>query len=192
MEKLATGGSHIMGLVQNFPSEKLIIGMLSSRPQLTERVIDRLSGCFGKPDYISPVLNFTFTDYYNDEMDGLITRLFLSFESLVDPETLADIKLLTNDIESEYAEAGNRRVNLDPGLLSLSRLILATTKDNAHRIPLSKGIYGELTLLFRKKGFLPLEWTYPDFRSEEYNAILVTIRTIFREQLNQHPEYRRY
>ena len=48
---------------------------------------------------------------------------------------------------------GGRRVNLDPGLLSLANLILATTKNRSHRIPLFDGIYAELTLLYAKKQF---------------------------------------
>ena len=50
-------------------------------------------------------------------------------------------------------QSSRRRVNIDRGFLSLSRLILATTKDNAHRIPLEKGIYGEITLLYQKQAF---------------------------------------
>ena len=84
------------------------------------------------------------------------------------PRSWPRIKRETNDIEDRFREQGLRKVNLDPGLLSLPRFVLATTKDNAHRIPLEGGIYAEITLLFGKGTFRPLPWTYPDFRSENY------------------------
>ena len=69
-----------------------------------------------------------------------------------------------------------RRVNIDPGYISDSKLILTTTKDYFHRIYLGHGIYAEVTLRWRKGGFEPFEWTYPDYRSKEYIKILNTIR----------------
>ena len=36
-----------------------------------------------------------------------------------------------------------RRVNLDAGYLCLAKLVLASTKDHAHRIYLRDGIYAE-------------------------------------------------
>jgi hypothetical protein len=98
---------------------------------------------------------------------------------------------MTNKIEEEYTGAASsgaaagRKVNLDPGLLNLSRFILATTKDNSHRIPLEKGIYGELTLQFSKKDFQTLPWTYPDYTTREYRDILIRIREIFKNNLKQ-------
>ena len=74
-------------------------------------------------------------------------------------------------------------MNLDPGLLSLPRFVLATTKESAHRIPLEEGIYAEITLLYEKGSFRPLAWTYPDFRSEGYIVLLNEIRLRYKSQL---------
>jgi hypothetical protein len=136
-------------------------------------------------DYASPVLPFTFTDYYQKEMGPVISRRFLSFRELVPPQRLADIKIKTNKLEETYIAGGGRKVNLDPGLLNLSRFILATTKDNSHRIPLSKGIYAELTLQFSRKDFRILPWTYPDYAAREYRDILIQIRDIFKADLKR-------
>jgi Domain of unknown function (DUF4416) len=94
----------------------------------------------------------------------------------VDPADLADVKRATNGIEDAFREDGDRKLNLDPGLLNLSRFVLATTKDHAHRIPLRDGIYAEVTLVFAHGEFRPLPWTYPDFRSEPVRAALKEIR----------------
>jgi hypothetical protein len=157
---------------------------------------DSLAGClsaqFGPVDYESPVLPFAFTDYYQKEMGPVISRRFLSFRMLVSPEELADIKIRTNELEESYILEGGRKVNLDPGLLNLSRFILATTKDNSHRIPLKKGIYAELTLQFARKDFQVLPWTYPDYASREYRDILIQIRDIFKVNLKRQENPSRY
>jgi hypothetical protein len=179
-----------MGQIGVFTPWKLVMGILVSGRERPLSLNGRLEGEFGPADYKSPLLPFTFTDYYRSEMGDAISRCFISFEKLVLPETLADIKILTNSIENEYLSASGRQVNLDPGLLSLSRFILATTKDNSHRIPLQKGIYAELTLQFVKKDFQTLPWTYPDYATREYRDIFKKIRGIFKDNLKQNDIFR--
>jgi hypothetical protein len=174
-----------MGQIGAFTPWKLVMGLLFSGGLQPPSLKGRLEAEFGPIDFESSVLPFTFTGYYQNEMGEAIFRRFISFGKLVRPENLADIKILTNAIEGEYLSASGRQVNLDPGLLSLSRFILATTKDNSHRIPLQKGIYAELTLQFAKKDFQVLPWTYPDYATREYRDILKKIRDIFKDNLKQ-------
>ena len=174
-----------MGETTQFEAKKLILGIITASDVEPADIEKALVERFGRVDYRSGILPFDFTDYYRREMGGDLQRYFLSFADHVDPAELPAIKLATNGIEEHFSLWGNRRVNLDPGLLDLSRLILATTKDNAHRIPLRDGIYGEITLLYRKKDFVSLDWTYPDYRSEEYRKILRDIREIYREDLKR-------
>jgi hypothetical protein len=60
--------------------------------------------------------------------------------------------------------------------------VLATTKESSHRVPLASGIWAEVTLLFEKGSFRPVEWTYPDYRSPGCIAILNSIRALYKEQ----------
>jgi hypothetical protein len=182
-----------MGTVKKFTPEKLIIGVLlgdgparSIDPEKSIKPL--LETHFGKADFISPRFPFTFTDYYTEEMGGVIEKLFYAFEKLVDPASLADIKLLTNRLETRFAVEGKRKVNLDPGILNLYRLILASTKNAPHRVPLSGGIYAEITLIYRNKTFQDLFWTYPDFKTESYKQILAEIRSLYKQQLKQQDE----
>lgn len=172
-----------MGEIVPFTPEKLIVGILCSRQEYVPKVEKRLCEFFGPIDYTSDLIPFTFTAYYDGEMGGQIQRYFVSFERLVSPEQLASHKVQTNQLETEFMEAGQRRVNLDPGLLSLGKLILASTKDNAQRIPLADGIYGEITLIFRRKEYTPLPWTYRDYQSDSYQRILLAIRGRYKQQL---------
>jgi hypothetical protein len=113
-----------------------------------------------------------------------ITRFFVSFLRLIDPGSLAGIKRQTNRLEELFAESGKRKVNIDPGLLNLSRFILASSKDGSHRIPLSGGIFAEVTLVYESGSYRPLEWTYPDYRSCEYRDILADIRRLYKAQVS--------
>ena len=118
-----------------------------------------------------------------------IERYFLSFERLIFPDELADVKIHTNYLEKFFSvqdgEGLSRRVNFDPGILNLSHLILASTKDNVHRIPLKDGIYGEVTLGYRDGKFEPYPWTYRDYCSPEYGEILSSIRDIYKKDISE-------
>lgn len=116
-----------------------------------------------KIDIYSPVIDFSFTTYYNKEMGDELKRQWISFETPILPDNLADIKIETNNIEDSYAKNKNRIVNIDPGYITPANVILASTKDFSHRIYLSKGIYAEVTTIYRKEGFTKLPWTYPDY-----------------------------
>jgi hypothetical protein len=93
---------------------------------------------------------------------------------------LPKIKCLTNDWEIEFksvsACSAERPLNIDPGYIDLGKLILASTKDHAHRIYLSEGIFAETTLMYTQKQWKPLPWTYPDYQSTGYQKFLIKCR----------------
>jgi len=173
-----------MGEVKQFPKVKLVTGILISQLSFRKPLLHSLEEHFGPSDFVSEYIPFTFSSYYNQEMGIPINRFFISFKNLISPETLASIKNTTNQIEQSFLDQGHRKVNIDPGILLLSRFILASTKDGIQRVPINNGIYGEITLIYEKKTYRPVEWTYPDFRSEKYLKLLNTIRDIYKEQLD--------
>ena len=116
-------------------------------------------------------------------MGRRLVRRMVSFEDLIEPESLPGIKLETNRIESLHADSGRRRVNIDPGYVSLGNLVLATGKGGAHRPCLRDGIYADLTLLYQGGAFKPLEWTYPDYADEKIREIVRLVREKYRVQL---------
>jgi hypothetical protein len=167
---------------------KLVVPMLSADPALLAEAAETLSGTYGPVDYVSPALPFSFTDYYADELGPGILRQFIAMADLIDPGRLAAIKRHTNDLEGRWAVPGEggapprRRVNLDPGYLAAGKFVLATTKDQAHRVYLGEGIYAEVTLAYRAGDWRPWPWTYPDYRTEAYHAILRDIRRLYMAQ----------
>ena len=175
-----------MAKPKSFSPVKLICGIIASKEASFKKAEERLVRLYGSLDITSPLITFNFTDYYEKRMGKNLKRQFLSFDSLISPEKLGEIKLRTNGLEEEIRKElkENRRVvNLDPGYLTQSSLIMATAKDFAHRIPIQQGIYAHLELLFSKKDIKTLDWTYPDYRSEEYQNFFMETRRIYLSQL---------
>jgi len=169
---------------------KLIVGFLFLEEEVFLRAKDELVNQYGEVDFESPSFDFSYTNYYKEEMGDKLWRKFVSFKSLVDPENIVAIKLFTNKLEDKLSLPGSRRrVNIDPGYLTLSKLVLATTKNFAHRIYLGRGIYAEVTLRYLKdKGFQPWEWTYPDYRSKKYLEIFNYLRGVYKKQIEKAKE----
>jgi len=141
---------------------------------------------FGPLALVSDAFDFAETEYYAATMGKDIKKQFIACEPFVDSGELSRIKCETNTWEAEYAVLGEhvepRPLNLDPGYITPAKLVLASTKDHAHRLYLGDGIYAEVTLAFRQREWQPLEWTYPDYRRADYQAFF----TACREQLLAH------
>lgn len=169
-----------MGTITEPGPVKLFVGMLASRPQWFDEAEGLLVKRYGPVDVTSKVMPFAYTDYYREEMGAEVKRKFVSFERLIRPDDIIDIKHATNAIEEDFARAAKggpgRPVNLDPGYLELSKVVLATTKDYSHRIYLGRGIYAEVTLRYQHGRYEPWEWTYPDYRTPEYGRFFLEVR----------------
>ncbi len=169
------------------PPVKLIVGIILSSDAPVVVLRQQCEASYGRVDLATDLLPFAATRYYEREMGAPLQRLFWSFERLIAPETLAELKCETNAIEQAYATHDSpgwrRRVNLDPGYVDLAKLVLATTKDRQHRLYLGRGIYAEVTLRFTGGCFVPWDWTYPDYRTPEYIAFFEAVRRRYRQQL---------
>ena len=175
-----------MGSIRNFSPVKLFVGVLVSNEKLIPSVESELTTTYGPVDYRSSILPFTFTDYYRHETGDEILRVFLSFERLIEADSLPEIKHRTNTLEAGFAAGSTgvkRPVNLDPGYLENAKVILASTKNFYHRMFLGNGIFGEVTMHFRNGGYEFFPWTYPDYKSPEYQAFFLELRAIYRRQL---------
>jgi hypothetical protein len=168
---------------------KLIIGILAADHQCLHPAAEAIEAKFGGMDFVSDVWPFEQTDYYRDETGEHILRQFVSIEELIDPGELAKIKHQTNRIERRLAARLAlplpRPVNLDPGIIEPSKLILATTKNYSHRIYIGKMMYAEVTLIFDKGRWRPFDYTYPDYRQQCYFDFFGKVRTRLVEQLRQ-------
>lgn len=162
---------------------QLICSLFSPEEDLLMQCLQGLESIFGTADWVSPGLFFDRTRYYEREMGWPLFRRFVAFRDLIRPEGLVDAKVKTQELEARYSREGGRRVNVDPGYLSLERLVLATGKNYTHRIYLSKGVYADLTLVFRRGSFHGLEWTYRDYGSPEMIEIFNGLREKYKAKL---------
>lgn len=172
-----------MGTAREPAPVKLIASLLTGDVGLLPGVRAALVDAFGPTDLESEILLFDHTDYYAAEFGPALQRQFVTFERLIAPQDLTAAKRQTNDLEQALAQEGRRRVNIDPGYVSLSKLVLATTKDHAHRLYLGQGIYGEVTLAYQQGRFRPWPWTYSDYASDRYCALFMEIRKRYKAQI---------
>lgn len=175
-----------MGIPKIPEPAKLIVGLIFV-PEFHDAALTRLEEEFGPITLRSIVIPFDKTDYYEPEMGKGLQRQWIAFKELVEQDKIVEVKLKTNEIEREWMEEGSRKVNIDPGYVTESKLVLATTKNYSHRIYLGRGIYAEVSLIFRRKvGFEPLPWTYPDYRSEEALEFFNTVRDELKRDLREY------
>ncbi len=172
-----------MGQITHCPQVKLIIGFIFKDEDVFVKARRVLCRLYGKIDFESSEIAFTYTGYYENELGKGLKRKFISFQKLIPPSILPAIKIKSNKIEKKFSLKGRRSINIDPGYLDLSKLVLATTKDYKHRIYLDKGIFAEITLFYQGRSFSRWEWTYPDYQSTEYIEVFNQIREIYHQQI---------
>jgi hypothetical protein len=176
-----------MGLPRLPGPELLIIAAFSRYAEALDWARRKLEAEFGPIALQSEPFPFTQTTYYETSMGTELQKLFYVFQELVPFEQLAAIKLRTNELEAELAAPRiypeTRPLNLDPGLLSLGKFVLATTKDQGHRIYVGDGIYAEVTLRFQHGSYEPWPWTYADYRQTEVHRFLHEAREFYRRRL---------
>jgi hypothetical protein len=171
-----------------FAPVKLIVGVISAKEIYLEKAEEELRALCGPVDLKSRIFPFDLTNYYEEQMGLDLKRVFLSFADLIPPGQLSATKIQTNTLEQKIRQNSGenfRVVNIDPGILTSSSLIMATAKDFSHRIPLAQGIYAHLEFLFSKQGIRILDWTYPDFKQEGYQGFFLDARKIYQQQLRR-------
>ncbi|MFO0816610.1 MAG: DUF4416 family protein [Pirellulales bacterium] len=162
---------------------KFLVAILWSDSERLADATQSLRERWGEFDFAGPDHPFDATDYYVSEMGVGAQRRLVSFRQLASPETLAEAKLVCNDIEDRWATPGGRRVNLDIGYLDLGKVVLASLKFAGQKIAIGQGVYADLIGRYGQGKYRPFEWTFPDFRDGRYDGDLSEIRRLYREQL---------
>jgi hypothetical protein len=166
-----------------------LLAVTSRHDSASAWAASRFAEEFGPVQLASPRFRFDQTDYYTASMGTDLFKQFLVPARLNDPGELSRWKRLTNQWEEAFrlsnslAEA--RPLNLDPGYLSEDKLVLASTKNHAHRLYLADGIYAEVTLQFHQRRWQACPWTYPDYCQAEYHEFFICCREFLREQLRR-------
>jgi len=167
----------------------LIVAAFSRQAEALGWAYERLEEAYGPIVAGSEIYPFTQTGYYEAAMGRDLQKQLWAFDRLVPLDSIAAIKNQTNALEAELADQNSfpevRPLNLDPGLLTLGKFQLATTKDQAHRVYVGEGIYAENTLRFQDGAFEPWPWTYADYRLPQVRDFLVHMRARYQERLSR-------
>ena len=178
-----------MGRIHKPDPVLLILAAFSRYEAALEWARQRAEHEWGALAHVSETFAFSETEYYAPSMGADLKKLFLAFAQGVDPGQLPEVKRLTNQWETEYAERKHhpesRPLNVDPGYLTLGKLVLASTKDHAHRIYLADGIYAEVTLQYTHGNWQASAWTFPDYRRADYHEFFSRCRQFLYRELRR-------
>ena len=163
-----------------------MIAVMYSDGGIYDSCKEELISLFGKISKESEPYDFDkFTKYYEKEMGSGILKKFIIFDNEVGKDELSEIKLKTTEIEKKFSKDDKRQINLDPGYINASKLVLATCKNYSHRIYIGKGIFAEVTLHFHHGAFQSWPWTFPDYNTQGYIQAFNVIRETYLKQLKQ-------
>lgn len=166
------------------PLVKKIVAILAPRgnQRFLGEVMEMLRAEWGAPERESEPFPFNWTHYYDDIAPEL-DRYFISYPGLYPMSKLPEWKLRAVSLEA--STGASRCVNLDPGTLDGARLLLASTKGQAHRMYMRDGIFVEVTLCRRKGKWESFFYTFPDFSSSVYYRWLDLVRSDWKRDYNE-------
>lgn len=178
-----------MGQPSPHVSALLILAAFSRHADALSWTRDRAVAGFGPVAIESPLFQFDQTDYYRATMGEGLKKVFFAFEKPYSLDDTVETKLTTNRWEEQYAAEHPhdepRPLNLDPGYLTLGKLVLSSTKDFAHRIYLARGIYAEVTLFFRHGRWEHHEFTFADYQRADYHVFFTRCRDYLHQRLRR-------
>lgn len=174
-----------MSKLREPPPVKLITGIIYTPDSKLEQCMKSLAEHLGETDFTSEAFPFDLTPYYEEEMGPGLKRKIVTFKKLIKREDIVKVKIFTNNLERVFSYENKRTINIDPGYLAQEHLILATGKGYSHRPYLGGGVYADLTLIYVHDEYRALEWTYPDYGSEEMRALFKRLRNEYISQLKE-------
>jgi hypothetical protein len=185
-----------MGLAKNYPPCFQFFAAFSRYDAALDWFWERISQNSSDIALLSPRFPFVESSYYHKSMGSDLMKQFAVLSAWYDPADLAADKRLSNDLEHAFAASSDypeeRPLNIDPGYMSMTKLVLASTKNREHRIYLRDGIYAEVTLAYRDQQWQAMPWTYPDYQREDFRVFFHQARKRLASSVNalqpkQHP-----
>jgi hypothetical protein len=146
---------------------------------------ERFGEAYGGVDLWGEPAPFDQTGYYEAEMGGQLQRFYCSCVELVPSEGLGELKRRAWELEQQELDGGRRRVNLDPGLLDHTKVVLASFKSGPQKLHLGGGIWADMVLYYAGGAYGPLPWTFPDLRGGDHSRFFSEARRRFKERLRQ-------
>jgi len=128
------------------------------------KAIFHLEKEFGDISKQSEEYEFNFTDYYEKEFGIDLKKVMVIFDKAIIKEDLIPIRLRTGEIEKELSKDDKRTVNIDPGYVSETEVVLATMKFQSFKEELGDGVYLHKVLEFKDNEVITFEHTFADYK----------------------------
>jgi len=165
------------------PPGKLILSVIYSSMDALADCLKTLERRFGRVEFETAEIPCANGERYREEMGAELYRRFFSFEQPVPRSSLASVKGICHKIEPNFADRVEdfhfRTVNIDPGIMTVSSLVMASHHEYGHSVYLTNGVFGELTLVWSNGRFVRLPWTDPDFYDNEAVDLFERVRGCF-------------
>lgn len=169
------------------PDDALLFIAFSFQKHITLETLQKIAiAPFGTVRQQSARFDFAYSRYYAAEMGAELHKLFVVYDQLFAIERAVAVKMQAIAIEKATSVAGKRTINIDPGYLTLAKLVLTTTKNFDHRIHIGSGIFADVQLRFRNGEFVTNPWTYPDYRESATFDFLKSARSQLHQLVKQH------
>ncbi len=168
-----------MGEIKDAPNAHPFFALMFTSEGHYGQIVSQLKERFGEILGSGPVYKVSdFTDYYEEEFSLDLQKQMFVFRESRTLENFHEVKVWTNGLEISTGVKHNksRSVNIDPGYLEPSKLVLYSTKNFSHRVHVGKGIFAEVTIIYEHGKFKFLPWTYPDYSWERNIEFLLKMR----------------
>ncbi len=164
------------------PGRLILSFIYSSLDGLTD-ALNEVERRFGPVQCETLDIPCTEVGQYREEMGGSLTRRFFSFEKELARDQLTACKKYCHKIEAKFGDRVDdttfRTVNIDPCLMTPENLVVASHREANNRIYLGDGVFGELTLVWSKRGFVRLPWTPDDYCHDEAIGLFERVHRSF-------------
>ncbi len=162
-----------------------ILGLLTADQELAQHAANELARDHGGLGLSSQPQPFDHTTYYEPEMGPGLHRFFCSFHQLLAAEQLPAFKWRAWQLEQQLSKNGCRRINLDPGYLDSTKVVLASFKAGPQKLYLGEAVWADLVLFFTDGAYRHLLWTFPDLRDGPHLDLFTQARNHYKQQLRQ-------
>ncbi|HWR82912.1 MAG TPA: DUF4416 family protein [Candidatus Deferrimicrobium sp.] len=164
---------------------RLIVSTIYSSLDALAESLPLLERRFGRVQFETVGMPCSEVELYKEEMGSDLQRRFFCFEQPVERDSLPEIKKICHKIEPLFADRSGdfifRTVNIDPGILVPDNLVMASHRDDHHRVYLRDGVFAEIVLIYVNGRFARLPWTSTDFCHDEAIDLFLRVRGSFEE-----------
>jgi|TARA_B100002003_G_C13797094_1_gene393691 hypothetical protein len=146
----------------------IMYGSLENFNKAKEELVEK----YGPLKAESEDYDFNFTEYYTPEMGSGLKKKFLIFEKKVSKKDLIEVKFFITEIEEKFSSNG-RTVNIDPGYLSSTELVLATWKGKDFKEQISDKVWVHKVLGFNGSEVEEYFHTFADYKVKKNQAFII-------------------